>query len=333
VKIERFDGLTEPERVHDCYEIVQACLPVDEPDMPGWSRGAFTTKWAHGFSPDPRETWLGFDAAGEPVGCYMLTLPENENTSIGGVVLRVRPDRRRAGNGSALLRHCAERARLAGRTRLRGEAWDDSAGVAFATVAGASGGIAEVFRVLRLDDKTRRTASRLHGEAAAHSRDYSLLSWAGLTPEEHLDQIARVHAAMADAPRDADVEESIWDGDRIRRIAQLMTAYGAVPYGVGARHEPTGEFAAVTQVLADPGIPGWGFQQLTAVRADHRGHRLGLLVKTRMLEVLGDAEPGISRIMTANAGANEHMIAINARLGFEVSRVSRSWELDLTSSG
>jgi len=327
--MERFDGLAEPERLRDCFEIVRACVPVDEPGMPPWSFGSFTTKWAHGWSTDPRETWLGFDAAGQPAGCYLLTLPVSDNTSIGQVVLRVPPDRRRAGTGTALLRHCAERARLADRTRLRAEAWDGSAGAAFAAAAGASAGIPEVMRVLRLDDTNRDKVPGLRREAAAHAHDYSLLSWAGLTPEEHLQQVALVHAAMADAPRDADVEESVWDADRIRRIEQLMTAQGNVPYTVAARHEPTGEIAAVTTVLIDSDIPGWGFQQLTAVLANHRGHRLGLLVKARMLELLGEAEPDVGQILTGNAGSNDHMIAINARLGFEVSRVGRAWELDL----
>ncbi len=65
------------------------------------------------------------------------------------------------------------------------------------------------------------------------------------------------------------------------------------------------------------------------VLAGHRGHRLGLLVKVVMLEWLTEAEPAIRRILTGNAGANAHMIAINERLGFAVVDTYRSWELDL----
>jgi RimJ/RimL family protein N-acetyltransferase len=54
------------------------------------------------------------------------------------------------------------------------------------------------------------------------------------------------------------------------------------------------------------------------VTRKHRGHRLGLLVKTAMVEWLAAVEPGIERIVTYNAAANEHMIAINAELGYEV---------------
>ena len=49
----------------------------------------------------------------------------------------------------------------------------------------------------------------------------------------------------------------------------------------------------------------------------HRGHRLGLLVKTAMLEWLAEAEPQLERIDTGNAAVNRWMIAINTALGYE----------------
>jgi hypothetical protein len=99
-----------------------------------------------------------------------------------------------------------------------------------------------------------------------------------------------------------------------------------------ARHDGTGELAALTQVCTDPGAPGWGIQQVTAVLPEHRGHRLGLLVKVDMLELLGREVPDVGRIMTGNAGSNAHMIAINAQLGFEVGGVGRRWTLDVSAS-
>jgi RimJ/RimL family protein N-acetyltransferase len=43
-----------------------------------------------------------------------------------------------------------------------------------------------------------------------------------------------------------------------------------------------------------------------------------MLVKAAMLEWLAEAEPGLERIVTGNAAANEHMIAVNEALGYEV---------------
>jgi len=55
-----------------------------------------------------------------------------------------------------------------------------------------------------------------------------------------------------------------------------------------------------------------------------------LLVKVAMLDLLAETEPAVDRITTDNAGSNEHMIAIHAQLGYEVSGVTRDWELSLS---
>jgi RimJ/RimL family protein N-acetyltransferase len=74
----------------------------------------------------------------------------------------------------------------------------------------------------------------------------------------------------------------------------------------------------MSQLAVEPGEPRWGHQALTAVTRRHRGHRLGLLVKTAMLEWLAEAEPQVERVETGNASANSHMIAVNDALGFEM---------------
>jgi RimJ/RimL family protein N-acetyltransferase len=72
------------------------------------------------------------------------------------------------------------------------------------------------------------------------------------------------------------------------------------------------------------------FQAITAVDGPHRGHRLGLLVKVAMHQWLAAAEPGLREVSTWNSETNDHMIAINQRLGFEVSGRFRSWELSVS---
>jgi hypothetical protein len=87
--------------------------------------------------------------------------------------------------------------------------------------------------------------------------------------------------------------------------------------------------AALTQLATDPDTR-WASQSITAVRPGHRGHRLGLLVKIAMLELLRDHEPSVRHVSTGNAAGNGHMVAINARLGFEISAVSRFYELGIS---
>ena len=58
-----------------------------------------------------------------------------------------------------------------------------------------------------------------------------------------------------------------------------------------ARHDASGELAALSEVIVEPADPGWGHQAITAVTRKHRGHRLGLLVKVAMMDWLATAEP------------------------------------------
>jgi GNAT superfamily N-acetyltransferase len=330
VRIEQFDPASDARRLKACYDIVAAGGPIDHPNLPGWPPQSFRFKWTRSFDSAPGEAWLATDDAGEQAGCYLLRLPVKENVTLAMVILQVPPGRRRAGIGSQLLAHCAGRARRAGRVRMGGEARDGSAGAAFAQAAGAHAGIAEVNRILHIDSDLPARLGRLRAEAEAKAVGYSLLSWFGATPGKYLEEVARLNNAMIDAPRDEGVQATRWDGQRVAEQEEHALAHGLRFRTVAARHDATGELAALTQLCTDDGTPGWAFQQITAVAKEHRGHRLGLLVKAANLQQLTGDDPGARRILTGNAGANKYMIAINEMLGFRVSDQYREWSLDIT---
>jgi GNAT superfamily N-acetyltransferase len=331
VRIEQFDPASDAERLKACYDIVVAGTPIDHPNLPPWPLRSFRSKWTRGYDAAPSEAWLATDDSGEPAGCYLLRLPVKENVTLARVVLQVPPERRRAGIGSELLAHCVGRARRAGRVRIGGEARDGSPGAEFAQAIGAQAGIAEVNRILDIDASLPALLDRLRAEAQAKAAGYSLLSWLGATPGEYLDVVARLNNAMTDAPRDEGVQATEWDGQRVAEQEEHAQAHGLRFRSVAARHDATGELVALTQISTDDGTPGWAFQQITAVSREHRGHRLGLLVKVANLEGLTGDDPSVRRILTGNAGANQHMIAINEMLGFHVSDQYRYWTLDLAA--
>jgi GNAT superfamily N-acetyltransferase len=333
VHIEQFDPLADPARLQACHGIVEAARPVDDPAAPPWPPGGFRNWWGYGYDGgEPRQAWLATDEHGR-AGCYLLELPARENVSLGYATIVVPPARRRHGTGAALLTHCAGQARAAGRAMLYGSAPPGSAGEAFARAAGAAGQLTEVRRALRIAGVPPGHLAGLRAEAAARAGGYRLLSWTGPTPGEHLDEVARLNDVMGDAPREAAVEPALWDRDRVRKAEARMGAPGFRLYTTAARHEASGDLAAMSQVAVEPQLPGLAFQAMTAVDRPHRGHRLGLLVKVAMHQWLAEAEPGLREISTWNAQSNEHMIAINDRLGFEVNGSSRSWELDLAVAG
>jgi len=315
-----------------CFEVVRAADEADDPQAPPWSLRRFQGWLEH--SREPAEMWaVGDGAAGAGPGWYYLILPDRENLGLAYLFLTVHPAARRRGIGTALLRHAAGRAARAGRSVLGSGALQDSPGAAFATRAGATPGLVDARRVQVLSEIPAGRIASLREQAARASGGYSLLCWDGRIPDDYLDRYAAVQNAMADAPHNDSVEPWVWDADRVRETQDLRELQGQRVYTLAARHDASGELAGVTAVELDLDNPGWGYQLVTAVTSAHRGHRLGLLLKTAMLERLAVAEPALDRIVTGNAAVNQHMIAINEQLGYRLlAPLSQSFELPVAAA-
>lgn len=315
-----------------CFEVACAADKADDPLGPPWSLRRLRG-WLK-YPSDPAEMWLCRDeASGAVRAWYCLILPERENRSRAHLYLTVDPAWRRQGTGTALLRHAAGRAADNGRSVLGSGTFQGSAGAAFAAHAGARPGLVEARRVLVVTAIPPGRVASLREQAARAAQGYSLVSWAGGVPEEYLASYAAVESAIADAPHDAGEEPHVWDAARAREHEEIRARRGRHVYAIAALHDATGEMAAVTEVEPDRDNPGWGYQLITAVTRPHRGHRLGLLVKSAMLEWLAVAEPALERIVTGNAEVNQYMIAINEQLGYELlSPAEQTYELPVAAA-
>jgi GNAT superfamily N-acetyltransferase len=329
MNLERFAPPSDSEAVRACHDIFLSGLPTDDPQGPPMSLRCFAGWLSLGWTEDPLEAWLARDTAGRPCGWYVLFLPRRENQHLASMMPVVHASRRRAGLGTALVRHAAARADHLGRTLLESDARAGSPGSAFARSLGARPTITEVRRVLEVSPSDAGRLATLRGKAEKAAHGYSLLSWDGPVPEEQLAAVAAIQPSVADAPRPASQEAQLWDAERVRQSGRRVTAQGLRYYTVAAQAVATGELAGLTQLGIDPADPTWGFQELTVVARAHRGHRLGLLVKVAMLELLAEREPQLTRIITGNADGNEHMIAINAELGYRVLDGWPSWEIEV----
>ena len=317
----------------ECFEVVRAADEVDDPLGPPWSLQRLRGWMEH--PTEPAET--GSAATRRPAPSRAGTscsCRERENRDRAYGYLTVHPAARRRGIGTALLRHAAERAASNGRSVFGSGALQGSAGAAFAARVGATAGLVEARRVLVLGKIPAGRIASLRERAAQAAAGYSLVSWYGRTPEEYLARYAEVENAMADAPHDEGEEPSVWDAARVReQMDDIRERQGRRIYTLAALHDASGEMAAVTAVEADPDNPEWGHQLLTAVVRKHRGHRLGLLVKTAMLDWLAEEQPSIGRIVTGNAAVNQWMIAINEELGYELLEpLAQSYELPVADA-
>ncbi len=241
-----------------CFELVRSAAEVDDPDGPPWSLQRLRGWIEH--PTDPAEMWIAVDqATGAYDGWYWMVLPERENRDRAYFYVDVRPSSRRRGIGTALLRHAAGRAAAAGRSVLGSEAYQGTAGAAFAAHVGATPGLVGARRVLVLADIPAGRITALRERAAQAAAGYSLVSWDGRTPDEYLANYAEVENAMGDAPHDDGEEKAVWDADRVRtQIDDLRERQGRHVYTLAALHAASGEMAAVTAVEPDPDFPGGG---------------------------------------------------------------------------
>jgi GNAT superfamily N-acetyltransferase len=331
--IERAD-LADAETIRNCFEVFLAAEQVDEPDGPWFTERPFRGWLTVGWGGDPREVWVvPGPEEGQVAGFYRLELPDLENREQAGLDLVVHPAQRRRGLGRALLRHAAARAAEHGRSALNGGTRRGTGGEAFARAAGAEPGLVDVQRVMDVRAISDDRLAQLRAAAEQAAAGYSLVSWTGIVPEEFIEQAAKLYAALNDAPHDPHIAPAAWDAQRVReRVNRLRPHYGTRTYAVVARHDASGELAALTEVAVDPADPGWGHQMLTGVTRAHRGHRLGLLVKAAMAEWLKAAEPTVERIQTWNAESNRYMIAVNEALGYTIlGQPANWWRLDVAA--
>jgi len=258
----------------------------------------------------------------EVVGTAALFASEYDNLELAWVEVVVRPDLRRLGHGPAGLHLVLEECHRIRRPLVLLYGWETEAARAFAASAGFAEKSLEVRRLHDLDGSAHETArfQALYDEAAAYARDYELRTFAGPAPEEFLAGLAEVTAAINDAPLDdLEYEDEQYDAARVRAYEQAQAASGYRMHRVVARHRTTGVLAGHTVVSVDAEQPAWGEQHDTAVVPEHRGHRLGMLLKAAMLLHLAEVEPQLRCILTENAASNGPMIAVNERLGHRIA--------------
>ena len=183
-------------------------------------------------------------------------------------------------------------------------------------------------------DLTTVDDARLDGllaDAVAHSAGYSLLQWTGPTPDEHLPAVAALESRMTtDAPMDdLQWDQEVFDADRMRARDAVMTARRNRAYTTAVRHDATGVVVGTTMLTVADGVDGFAGQWQTIVEPEHRGHRLGMLLKVANLRYLQQHEPAVTFVDTWNADSNAPMLRVNVEMGFVPVRQWAEWELVL----
>jgi GNAT superfamily N-acetyltransferase len=307
--------------------LLEAARVVDHPHRPGLTATSYIARQRHGWDGDRPVTALARDDRGRVVGVLEIDLPHWDNTHLGVVDVTVDPLLRRRGLGRRLFEAGVERVRAAGRTLVLAECVEQSAGADFLKAMGFDRASEDVMRRQDLLTVDWPRLDLEYARAEPHAAGYELVRMPGETPEDMVAEVLRMTEAINDAPTDdLDIEDEVFTAERLRAFEAAERARQRRTYWLAARHRETGALAGHTMVAVEGEQPGYGWQYDTSVVREHRGHRLGLLLKIAMLRWLADEEPQLRTIDTGNAASNAYMIHVNEVLGYRVVAKHVEWQ-------
>lgn len=274
------------------------------------------------------------DDGGSLVGVAELTWPLQEDHHLCSADVHVRPDARRHGAGRALWQEVDRRRRSLGRTTVEAELElpaDDSAapGPAFAEALG--------FRLVHLEDHLvlglpvdPGHRERLLEHATATSGGYEVVTWRGRCPDDLVEAYCALRTRMEHDVPTGDLAGTpvTWDEARLRS-SEERTSRAYTVLVAAARRAADGEMAAYTLLFA-PHDDDTAVQDDTLVMPEHRGRRLGTLVKLANLEALAELAEPRRVVHTWTDPDNAAMVAVNRAFGFvTVSRCHQvQWRED-----
>lgn len=169
--------------------------------------------------------------------------------------------------------------------------------------------------------------------AAAESRSagYRIHLWEAVAPKHWLADLALLATRMStDAPSGGlDEEEDLWTVERwLEAEAEAHESPRSTLYAA-VEHIESGHLAGYTELSVPPDTSRPAEQGDTIVMREHRGNRLGMLLKVANIAHLEQRYPGHPAIHTFNAEENRHMLEVNEAVGFVPFAYEGSWQKKL----
>ena len=288
---------------------------------------------------------------GVMIGCAAVNVPQDDGAVTGFGTIALLRAHWGLGLGSRILTELEAHARSVGVRRLLtwAEHHDEGATGTLASPTGFGSvpadhaarflhrqgyRLEQVERVSALvwDDTTTDRLASLRAEAENHAHAYRVVQWMLPTPDEHITGYAWMKSRMSTDAPDADLGMplEVWDAERVRRHDARFAARGKTVQVTAAQHVASGELCAFNELAIGRDTTSATNQQDTLVLADHRGHRLGLLVKVAGLLSWREQHPLSPRVVTYNAEENRPMLSINETIGFAPVAYEGAWKKELT---
>ena len=308
--------------------------------------------------PYERQVILVARTGGEIVGVADIALPLADNLDLAEVTLDILPEFQGRGVGRQLLEAAEHFARDEGRHRILidtnhpGASLTDteadqlvagsglgfvplgSREVEFARHTGYTLQHIEKFSScsLPLDSKL---IAELEAEAEeANAGRYRLHHWTDRCPDRWLEAVAALeNRAGEDGVPGVEDAGMVFDGRILREAEEVTIAQGRRTVVTAVEDIATGTLVGLTTISVLALRPDVVFQDDTVVLQEHRGNKLGLLIKVANMERLSEQFPDARVLYTWNAPENRYLLKVNQQLGFTTAGVTGIWEKELPDFG
>ncbi|MGV8883108.1 MAG: GNAT family N-acetyltransferase [Rhodoglobus sp.] len=279
-------------------------------------------------------------------GLYKADLDENNDSAWASV--SVLPDHRHRGIGAALADRVEQVAREYSKSKLLaylgvqpaagdqlpsptgfGSVPADNRDVKFLLTRGYT--FEQVERLSRLPLPIDNLDELVDAAASASGPEYALHTWVGSTPERWLEDVAVLITRMSTDAPSAGLEqpEVVFTVERVLALDERDAASPRTRLVTGVEHVPSGTLVGFTVLSVPSQLDRNVDQYATLVLHEHRGHRLGMLLKVANLQHLERIAPGHPAVVTFNAEENRHMLSVNEAVGFVPIGMEACWRLNL----
>jgi GNAT superfamily N-acetyltransferase len=349
------DELTIPATLDDSggdafREMVEVRNQVEAETLGSWALAVTPEELLPGFQNpqyDPRRLFVA-RVDGAIVGRGILSWSTEEGTNVSWVFVEIHRDFRNRGIGGAMLDRLEALALASGRTVVQSDAIHTSTEggeriqppTGFGDIPAADPGarflrrrgytLEQIGRISFLDlpvDPGLLARHREQAEAKA-GPDYRIVTWTGLTPEQWRADIAYLNNRMSvDEPTAGlDVDEETWDEARVVKKDESEIAGGRPMLVAAVEHVPTGKLVGLNELSVATDRTRPVGQETTLVLSEHRGHRLGMLLKVANLHELAKLAPDAPLVFTFNAEENRYMLNVNEAVGFRAVGYDGAWK-------
>ncbi|MHC6221891.1 GNAT family N-acetyltransferase [Arthrobacter sp. MMS24-S77] len=313
--------------------------------------------------PYERQVILVARVDGRIVGTVDIALPLADNMDLAEFTLDILPEFQRRGVGRQLLEAAEHFAKSEGRTMIMVDTNHPAAslhgGADEQLVPGS--GLGFVPLASREVDFARRTGytlqhieqfsscalpldSKLVAELEAEAEDanagrYRVHHWTDRCPEQWLEAVATLENAAGEVvseggeSAEAEQQRLVFDAGLLRQAEDAAVAQGRRTVVTAVEHVASGRIVGLTTIGVLAQRQDVVFQDDTIVLQEHRGNKLGLLIKVANMQRLSEQFPDARVIYTWNAPENRYLLTVNKQLGFTTAGVTGLWQKELPDMG